>query len=72
MNNPKGDKAMTEKAIDRINRLIEDYDIERLGFASLRKLLISKSKIEGEVLSDDELAKRVEEIRQEKTKGGKE
>ena len=62
---------MTEKAIDRINRLIEDYDIERLGFASLRKLLISKSKIEGEVLSDDELAKRVEEIRQEKTKGGR-
>ena len=71
MNNPKGDKAMTEKAIDRINRLIEQYDIEQVGLGGMRRLLISKSKIEGEVLSDDELAKRVEEIRQEETKGGR-
>jgi hypothetical protein len=56
------------KGLDKINQLIEDYDIKRLGFASLRKLLISKSKIEGEVLSDDELAKRVEAIRLKKLK----
>lgn len=54
--------------LEKINQLIDDYDIQRVGFAGLRKLLIARSKIEGKPISDDELAQQVEEIRLAKLK----
>lgn len=59
-------KEVAMRAIEKIDRAIENHDIKNLGFAGLRKLIIQKWNIQGKSFTDADLASEVEKIRIQK------
>ena len=53
------------EALKRLQEAIDNFPIETQGLAGLRKLIITKGRITGDLFTDETLAKEVEKVRKE-------